>query len=85
MDESTLPPADDASLPSLPGTSHAAAATSAQSSVSEDRVALDRLSTLVSGLIDKLDRTPARSVDTGTDFSGFHALSSSDEEKVLFL
>ena len=37
----------------------------------------------MSGLIDKLDRAPARpegSMDTGTEFSGFHGLSSSDDE-----
>ncbi|XP_045122683.1 uncharacterized protein LOC123511126 [Portunus trituberculatus] len=73
VDEFTLPQNDA----SLPGTSQAATATSAQPSVSDDRVALDRLSTLVSGLIEKLDR------DTGTDFSGFHALSSSEEEEVF--
>ncbi|MPC93951.1 hypothetical protein E2C01_089099 [Portunus trituberculatus] len=46
-------------------------------------VALDRLSGLVLGLIDKLNRTPApldASTDTGNDFSGFHALSSSEDE-----
>ena len=82
VDDSTLPPPPDASLPSLAGPSHAAA-TSADTPGPEDRVALDRLSTLVSGLIDKLDKTPARqggSMDTGTEFSGFHALSSSDDE-----
>ena len=72
MAESTLPPQSDASLP---GTSQGA--TSARPSVSDDRVVMDKLSTLVSDLINKLDR------DTGTDFSGFHALSSSEEEEVF--
>ena len=80
-DDATLPPPADASPPSLAGPSHVA--TSADSAVFGDRVALDRLSSLVSGLIDKLDRAPARpegSMNTGTEFSGFHGLSSSDDE-----
>ncbi|MPC30784.1 hypothetical protein E2C01_024053 [Portunus trituberculatus] len=79
VDDSTPPPC--ASPPSLPGPSLAGA--TSESAVFGDRVALDRLSSLVSGLIDKLNRTPAppnASTDTGNDFSGFHALSSSEDE-----
>ncbi|XP_045101327.1 uncharacterized protein LOC123498229 [Portunus trituberculatus] len=59
------------------------AGVASESAVFEDRVALDKLSSLVSGLIDKLNRTPAppdASTDTRNDFSGFHALSSSKDE-----
>ncbi|MPC65280.1 hypothetical protein E2C01_059413 [Portunus trituberculatus] len=60
-------------------------ATSAElPSVSGESAAMDRLSTLLSGLIDRLDEAPAQPVEsivTGTDFSGFHALSSSEEEE----
>ncbi|MPC82980.1 hypothetical protein E2C01_077669 [Portunus trituberculatus] len=51
-------------------------ATSAElPSVSGESAAIDRLSTLLSGLIDRLDKAPAQPVD------GFHALSSSEEEE----
>ncbi|MPC48013.1 hypothetical protein E2C01_041777 [Portunus trituberculatus] len=77
----STPPPPCASPPSLPGTSSAGA--TSESAVFGDRVALDRLSSLVSGFIDKLNRTlasPDASTDTGNDFSGFYALSSSEDE-----
>ena len=53
-------------------------------SVSGENAAMDRLSTLLSGLIDRLDKVPAQPMQSpvpGTDFSGFHTLSSSEEEE----
>ncbi|MPC46998.1 hypothetical protein E2C01_040732 [Portunus trituberculatus] len=53
-------------------------------SVSGESAATDRFSTLLSGLIDRLDKTPAQPVEsivTGTNFSRFRALSSSVEEE----
>lgn len=49
-----------------------------------ESAAVARLSTLLSGLTGRLDKAPARPVEsggTGADFSGFHALSSSEEEE----
>ncbi|MPC69372.1 hypothetical protein E2C01_063596 [Portunus trituberculatus] len=82
VDDSTPPP-PCASPPSLPGPSSAGATLESAVFEDRDRVALDRLSSLVSSLIDKLNRTPAPpdvSTDIRNDFSGFHALSSSEDE-----
>ena len=73
-----------ASPPSpVAGPSHGATSAEAPS-VSGEGAAMDRLSSLLSGLIDRLDKVPAQPVEspvTGTDFSGFHVLSSSEEEE----
>ena len=83
MEDST-PRQPCASPPSpVAGPSHVATAAELRS-VSGESVAMDRLSTLLSGLIDRLDKVPAPPVGspiTGTDFSGFHVLSSSEEER----
>ena len=53
-------------------------------SVSGENAAMDRLSTLLTGLIDRLDKAPAQPFESPvpeTDFSGFHALSASEEEE----
>ena len=83
-EDSALPRLDAASPPSpVAGPSHVA--TSAElPSVSGETVAMDRLSLLLSSLIDRLDKTPTQPVESlvaSTDFSGFHALSSSEEEE----
>ena len=51
--------------------------------VSRVNVNMDRLSAIITGLIDKLDHAPAQpvaSVGSGGAFSGFHVLSSSEDE-----
>ena len=83
-DDSALPQLDAVSPPSpVAGPSHVA--TSAELPlVSGETVAMDRLSLLLSSLIDRLDKTPTLPVESpvaSTGFSGFHALSSSEEEE----